>query len=81
MSENLNIALDIKCPKCSSNESSYLFCKNCTTYYCMNCNINYYVENEKVIENKMHIHCNPHYNQDDCNQDDLSSIDLSDYDE
>lgn len=65
------------CPKCSSNESSYLFCKDCTTYYCLSCHINYYVENDKVIENKMNIHCNPH-----CDKlDDMSSIDLSDYDE
>ena len=61
-----------KCPKCSSNESSYLFCKDCTTYYCLSCNINYYVENDKVIENH-----NPHCN----NEDSTSEINLSDYDE
>ncbi len=58
------------CTKCCSNNSSYLFCKECTTYYCMNCNINYYIENDKVLENH-----NPHCNID---LDDTSSIDLND---
>ncbi len=61
------------CPKCSSDNSSYIFCNKCTTYYCMHCNVHYYVENDKVIENH-----NPHC--DNKSDDDLSSIDLSDYD-
>ncbi len=69
MSENTN---NPKCPKCSSNNSCYKYCQECNTYYCMICFINYYVENDKVIENH-----NPHCNKSD----DMSSIDLSDYEE
>jgi hypothetical protein len=64
------------CPKCSSNNSCYLFCKNCTTYYCMTCHLNYYVEdnnNKRLILENHNPHCD--------NKDDMSSIDLSDYDE
>ncbi len=69
MSENIN---NPKCPKCSSNESSYIFCKECVTYYCMSCHINYYIENNNVFINH-----NPH-----CDKlDDMTSIDLSDYDD
>ena len=60
------------CPKCSSNESSYLFCKDCSTYYCLSCYINYYVENNISIE-----HHDPHCDKISNN----SSINLSDYDE
>ena len=59
------------CPKCSSNDSSYIFCKDCITYYCMTCNINYYIENDKIILNH-----NPHCN----NNDSMSEVDLSDID-
>jgi hypothetical protein len=65
-----------KCPKCSNNDSSYLFCKDCTTYYCMTCHINYYVEdnnNQKLIKESHNPNCN--------NEEDSSSINLSDYDE
>ena len=60
------------CPKCSNNNSTYIFCNECSTYYCMSCHINYYVEDNKTLENH-----NPHCNKSD----DLSSIDLSDYEE
>jgi hypothetical protein len=70
MSENIN---NPNCPKCSSNKSSYLFCNECKTCYCMKCQINYYVEDNKTLVNH-----NPH-----CSSADLSSssIDLSDYEE
>ncbi len=65
--------LDIKCPKCSSSENSYLFCKECSTYYCISCCYCYYKDDE--TNNIIQTH-NPH-----CNKiDDTSSIDLSDYD-
>ncbi len=62
------------CPKCSSSDNSYLFCKECNTYYCIPCCLNYYkdIEIDKIIP----IH-NPHCNKED----DMSSINLSDYDE
>ena len=65
---------DLKCPKCSSSENSYLFCKECTTYYCIDCCCNFYKDEEtnNIVSNH-----NPH-----CDKiDDESSIDLSDYDD
>ncbi len=64
------------CPKCSSNNSSYLFCKKCITYYCMTCHINYYVEdnNNQMVTLENH---NPHCDAND----DTYSVDLSDYDD
>jgi hypothetical protein len=58
------------CPKCSNNDSSY------TTYYCMTCDINYYVEdnnNQRLILQNHNPHCD--------NKEESSSIDLSDYEE
>ena len=71
--ENYNDSPDYpNCPKCSTNTSSYLFCKNCSTYYCMTCDINYYIEDNNIIESH-----NPHCDK----KSDNSSINLSDYDE
>ena len=65
---------NIKCPNCSSVENCYLFCKECSTYYCITCCINYYEDN--ITKNIISKH-NP-----DCNiEDDISSINLSDYEE
>ena len=65
--------VNLKCPKCSTN-NSYLFCKECNTFYCISCCINYYEDTET---NKILEHHNPH-----CNKvDDISSIDLSDYED
>jgi hypothetical protein len=62
-----------KCPKCSLN-NSYLFCKECETYYCIACCINYYEDKEtkKVIDSH-----NPHCNKEDDTS--ITSFDLSDY--
>ena len=65
---------EIVCPKCSSAENSYLFCKECTTYYCITCCCNYY--QDESTKNVIDSH-NPHCSVND----DLSSIDLSDYED
>jgi hypothetical protein len=64
---------DIVCPKCSSAEDSYLYCKECTTYYCIKCCCEYYKDTDTNKTIQSH---NPH-----CSNNELSSIDLSDYDD
>jgi hypothetical protein len=65
------MSMEIVCPKCSSAENSYLFCKECDTYYCMACCINYY--QDKITTNII-----PNHNPE-CSTSSASSIDLSDY--
>ena len=65
--------LSLKCPKCSSAENCYIFCKECSTYYCISCCINYYEDN---VTNNIIVNHNP-----DCTVSSISSIDLSDYEE
>ncbi len=65
--------LSLKCPKCSSSETNYLYCKECSTYYCIVCCCEYYQDKETGKNVSSH---NPH-----CNNNDLSSVDLSDYED
>ncbi len=60
-----------KCPGCLSSEDNYLFCKECSTYYCLTCCKEFYKDKEtdKIIGTH-----NPY-----CNKNDISSVDLSDY--
>lgn len=60
-----------KCPKCSSSENTYLFCKECNTHYCLVCCKEYYYDKTK---NAIQAH-NP-----ECGYE-VSSIDLSDFED
>jgi hypothetical protein len=63
--------MEIECPKCSANSSSYIYHNDCNTYWCMTCNIYFYLEDKKVIEN-----FNPHCTCQETSS--MSSIDLND---
>jgi len=64
-----------KCPKCCSSENTYLFCKECDTYYCLVCCKEYYnASDNKETQNIVQTH-NPHCNYE------LSPIELSDYED
>ncbi len=65
--------LFLKCPKCSSSVNCYLFCKECSTHYCIDCCCEYYQDKETDKITPIH---NPH-----CTNNDLSSVDLSDYED
>ena len=68
------LEVNILCPKCSSSNNSYLFCKECNTFYCISCCTNYYEDTET---NKIIASHNPHCDKEDS----IESFDLSDYED
>ena len=68
---------NIKCPKCASADNCYLFCQECSTYYCITCCQNYYEDN--ITKNIIPKH-NPECNVEDTTPN-IILDDLSDYEE